>query len=155
MSEVNSISNYLEIKNQAKGLLIPFLGNEQERLSELAQMYLRPKLEDYARVFVPEVVENDTKGYEPFWAESPFPKADSNQTEVLVHFAHAEKLKYSEEFFPGGYQNIIPYLLPDRIWLSWKYVTPGEITGTAYDGLVWLDNRFAWFPKPWKVLPEN
>jgi hypothetical protein len=21
----------------------------------------------------------------------------------------------------------------------------------AYDGLVWLDDRFAWFPKPWRL----
>ena len=46
----------------------------------------------------------------------------------------------------------LPLLDPHRVWARWKFVRPGEPSGMAYDGLVWVDDHWAWFPKPYRVL---
>ncbi|MCP2728019.1 hypothetical protein [Limnofasciculus baicalensis] len=158
MVEINSTSNYSNIEVMAVKQLTAFgTTDERESLRQLAQKALQPRSEDYPLVFVPEVVEKAQKGYEAFWAKSPFPQAEAGQTEILVAIGKAEELS-SEigigEVFPGGYRQIAHYLLPDKIWLTWKYVKPGETSGMAYDGLVWLEERFVWFPKPWRILAE-
>jgi hypothetical protein len=50
--------------------------------------------------------------------------------------------------FPSGYRAIAHLLAPQRIWARWKYPQ----AGMAYDGLVWLDERWVWFAKPYRVL---
>jgi hypothetical protein len=54
--------------------------------------------------------------------------------------------------FPGGYRAIAAKLNPNRIWVRWKFCRPGETAGMAYDGLVWVDDHWAWFPKPYRAL---
>ncbi|MBD1924415.1 hypothetical protein H6F77_25580 [Microcoleus sp. FACHB-831] len=158
MNKVNLSRDYSEIERQAVEQLTVFgTTNERESLRRLAQESLRPRSEDYAQIFAPQVVEKAQEGYEKLWAEFPFPQAQPGQTQLLVAIAKAEELASQEgvgEVFPGGYQQIVHYLLPDKIWLTWKYVKPGESSGMAYDGLVWLEDRFAWFPKPWKILTD-
>ena len=41
-------------------------------------------------------------------------------------------------------------LQPQRVWVAWKLIAPGQDAGMAYDGLVWLDDHWAWFPKPFR-----
>jgi hypothetical protein len=54
--------------------------------------------------------------------------------------------------FPEGYHAIVPLLDPHRVWVCWKYTRPGAASGLAYDGLVWCDDHWAWFPKPYRML---
>jgi len=143
------------IERHATQLLATFFGTDREFLREFSQKHLRPKAEDYEQVFQPDAVYLAQQGYELIWSESPFPQPKPGQEEVLVYSALAEELGRESERsqpFPGGYQRIAHNLLPHRLWLAWKYVKRGEDSGIAYDGLVWLDGRFAWFPKPWRVL---
>ena len=56
--------------------------------------------------------------------------------------------------FPGGYRSIARHLVPERIWVTWKYLTPGRSSGLAYDGLVWCDDHWAWLPRPYRVLRD-
>ena len=59
----------------------------------------------------------------------------------------------SSELFPGGYREVARAFQPDPIWLCWKFVEPGSRLGMAHNGLVQVEPlRFAWFPKPWRVL---
>ena len=150
--------NYSNIEILAvKELTVFSTKDNQEYLRQLAQQKLRPRTEDYAQVFVPEVVEKARQGYQEVWEEFPFPQAKPGQTEILVALGKAEELLSPSgigEIFPGGYRQIAHYLLPDKIWLTWKYVKPGESSGMSYDGLVWLEERFAWFPKPWRILAD-
>jgi len=37
----------------------------------------------------------------------------------------------------------------------WKYVKPGEQLGTSFDGLIYVNSHWAWFPKPWRVLDSG
>jgi hypothetical protein len=60
--------------------------------------------------------------------------------------------------FAGGFTNIASSLVPGNVWVTWEYIAPGESSGMAFNGLVFVpgpggaDNRFAWFPKPWKFI---
>jgi hypothetical protein len=56
--------------------------------------------------------------------------------------------------FPGGYRALAPHLLSDRVWFVWRYVRGGAEAGMRYDGVVLLDDRWVWFPKPYLVVGE-
>ena len=56
--------------------------------------------------------------------------------------------------FPLGYRDIAGWLLPSRTWVCWRYRAPGATRGSLYDGLVRVQGRWLWVPKPWKLFPE-
>lgn len=114
----------------------------------------RPRPEDFARVFAPTLAETAAVAYAPMWNGSIEITAKPDQTELLVRAARAEDLATAETF-PGGYKQVAAHLVPKRIWIAWKYVRPQATVGMAYDGLVWLDDHFAWFPKPWRLLTKK
>jgi hypothetical protein len=114
-----------------------------------------PLVDDYARVFHPGLAPVAQKHYEAIWAGKPTIVAKPGQTVVRLWIADAgELLGNTGEApgFPRGYGDIAPHLQPGFPWIAWKYLKPGTNLGMAYDGLVWLGDRFAWFPKPWRVL---
>jgi hypothetical protein len=57
--------------------------------------------------------------------------------------------------FPGGYRSVAGLLTPTRVWVAWRYRSPGSSTGLSYDGLVWCDDHWAFFPKPYRVLTSR
>jgi hypothetical protein len=84
--------------------------------------------------------------------------AKPHQTQLLISPAYSADLMAgvnAAKEFPGGYAQIAKLLKPGMLWIAWKYVATGERSGMAYDGLVSLDDRFAWFPKPWKVIQKG
>jgi hypothetical protein len=119
---------------------------------------LRPRDDDYERVFLGAAAAVARRGYEVLWNEQlkiAYPRA--HQTLLLCYLAPAGMLADENELsrqFPGGYRAIADRLNPHRVWVRWKYVRPGETSGLAYDGLVWCDDHWAWFPKPYRVLGE-
>lgn len=119
---------------------------------------LQPRDGDYDRVFTDDVVARAREGWAHFWANPPRSLAKPGQTDALVFAAPSEKFLGDNEFsheFPGGYRKIANKLKPGNVWVRFKYVVPGETTGMAYDGLVYLDDHWAWFPKPWRVLIDE
>jgi hypothetical protein len=118
---------------------------------------LRPRPEDYARVFQPAYVEAARRAYDAlFLAARPLERAP-HQTVLRLSMATAAELR---EFgtqtceFPGGYVEILDALLPESLWVHWKYVAPGASSGMSYDGLTRLDDRWVWFPKPYRFLQQ-
>jgi len=119
---------------------------------------LAPLDGDFARVFVPDAVDAAREGYATLWQSNPEIVARPGQIHVLVHMVVGGEFLLKTpgtQQFPGGYEQIAKQLLPDVPWFSWKFVIPGERSGMAYDGLVSLDDRFLWLPKPWKVLTKG
>lgn len=119
---------------------------------------LRPRPEDYARVFVPNVVEAARSAYETLWADAPRLDVPSANTELKSFVAPAAMLAYDNELsthFPGGYRHIAHVLQPQRAWVRWTYTRPGASSGLSFDGLVWCDDHWAWFPKPFRVLADQ
>ena len=119
---------------------------------------LRPRDEDYAAVFVGAAVASARAGYAGLWAAPPAWPVKPDQTTVRIGGAYAEDFAKSDEPrtkpFPGGYVGISPHLVPGRIWMVWEHVAPGARDGISFDGLVALPDHFAWFPKPWRVVPQ-
>ena len=116
---------------------------------------LQPNDEDYARVFIGDAAARARSGYEGLWTTPPKGFAKRGQTEVDAYATQAESFLTDNEFsreFPGGYRKIADQLNPELIWVRFKFREPGASAGMAYDGLVWLDGRWAWFPKPWHIL---
>lgn len=127
----------------------------RDRTGEVARM-LRPRDEDYARVFTGEAAEIARRGYEAMWsAPLDLARPSAEQTQLLCYLAPAGMLSEENELsrhFPAGFRGIAHRFHPHRVWVRWKYVRPGETSGIAYDGLVWCDDHWAWFPKPYRVL---
>lgn len=46
-------------------------------------------------------------------------------------------------------------LVPARVWATWQYHSTGNSAGISYDGLVWCDDHWAFFPKPYRVLTAD
>src|SRR5262249_14551733 len=116
---------------------------------------LRPLAEDYARVFHPDAAERARTAYAPLWEEPPLWPLRADQSELRVVAATVEELRASTGAaaeFPGGYADVIRYYRPGCILLCWEFLAPGSSGGLAFDGLVSLELRWAWFPKPWRVL---
>lgn len=120
-------------------------------------LQLRPRESDYARVFVGASASRVHAGYLPFWSAPVAPLPRAGQSNLIVTAALAAELGLgttAARAFPGAYTQIASRLQPDRVWVAWKYTRPGEPYGMAWDGLVWMDDRWAWFPKPWRVLVD-
>jgi hypothetical protein len=118
---------------------------------------LRPRPEDYARVFRSDVADAARIAYEAIWADTPRVMHADGGGRVDIYVAPAGMLASENDLsrhFPGGYLHIAHLLNPHRTWVRWKYLRRGETSGLAYDGLVWCDDHWAWFPKPYRVLSQ-
>jgi hypothetical protein len=138
-----------------KEQLAPVLrGLAQDRDGSLVAS-LRPRPDDYARAFQADAVDVARAAYEALWATSPRVAHALPASRLECHIAPAGMLGYENPLsrrFPGGYRAIAPLLQPHRAWVAWKLIEPGHSAGMAYDGLVWLDDHWAWFPKPYRML---
>ena len=113
---------------------------------------LRPRDADYDAVFLPAATASARAGYAGLWAAPPPWPVKPTQTDIHVHAARSEDLA-SDPFFPGGYKDIARFVKPGQIWMLWEHVVPGERAGMSFDGLVAFADHYAWFPKPWRVVP--
>lgn len=115
-----------------------------------------PQAGDYEKVFLGPAAQAAEKVYGEFWsAEHPLQLPGPAQTDLLCFIAPAGMLATENELsrpFPGGYRLLARWLEPSRVWVAWKLVEPGESSGLAFNGLVWVDDHWAWFPKPYRVL---
>lgn len=109
---------------------------------------LKPQPEDYAAVFVGQAATQAADAYAQFWENPPNALTSSVNPKIQVVTRLAQDIVASEEF-PGGYAKIAHLLVPDQAWCRFKL---GGANLIAYDGLVWRGERWAWFPKPWRVF---
>jgi hypothetical protein len=118
---------------------------------------LRPTSADYRAVFVDDAAAKAEAAYEKLWND---PKAvitaSPASTELVLFKATTEELQKwtgaAESDFPGGYKRVADRFKPGITVYRWKYVKPGEQLGMAYDGLIYVNGHWAWFPKPWRAL---
>ena len=126
----------------------------RERVLSLAEEW-RPAPPDFAAAFSDGASEAEAS-YAGVWTETPLPLPGPGQTGLIVTAGTPEMLLASpvlRSAFPGSYAEVLPRMVPGHIWIRWKFVRPGATSGMAYDGLVWLGDRFRWFPKPWRLFP--
>lgn len=152
MGPMTEIAELPNITRAAEQLLTPLLHASGEDLLRV----LRPHPDDYARVFVPGAVDIARQGFERLWTAPPRSLGKADQTIVKAFATDAANLRGDNDAsrqFPGGYRAIAHHLQPGLTWLVFRVLAPGETQGISYDGLVRLGDRWAWFPKPWRILP--
>ena len=121
-----------------------------------AMLRIKPRDEDYEKVFVAEARPAARASYETLWSSNMDLGAPvSPSSRLVIHISPAGMLAGENELshhFPGGYRGLAKWLQPQRTWVAWKVIEPGKASGMSYDGLVWCDDHWAWFPKPYRVL---
>ncbi|OAI54261.1 hypothetical protein AYO47_03230 [Planctomyces sp. SCGC AG-212-M04] len=119
---------------------------------------LEPRDADFEQVFILGAAEGARRRYRELWRGSMrVPRPSSAQSEIKVWAAPAGMLVDANDLsrpFPGGYLGVSRLFNPHRVWLAWKYLEPGTASGLSYDGLVWVVDHWAWFPKPFRVLAD-
>ena len=119
---------------------------------------LLPRPGDAARAFLPDAAPRVQAAMERWLASDDPPRvqAGAGRTALRVHPATVEALATRHPLaspFPGAYEALAQHhLTPGRTWVCWVFHAPGHTEGIRYDGLVWLDDHWAWFPKPWRGL---
>ena len=122
------------------------------RTNELAGLFaLRPRPGDYEAVFVPEAAEIARFGYDETLKPRRGALAGPEQTEIRCAIAWSHDTG-TNPHFPGGFRAITDQLIPFVPWIVWRFAAPNEPVGRAFNGLVYVNDRWAWFPKPWRAL---
>ena len=115
----------------------------------------QPRHEDFSRVFVAEAAARAEQAYATFWARPAPPLAPRGHSLLEVRVVESGELGRgtpAAQRFPGGFTRIAHLLVPGLVWVAWKYHTPDRKGRIAHHGLVWMGDRFVWFPKPWRFL---
>ena len=147
-------SKYPGTDDGAKQMLADIRTSPDAKAMTLA---LKPTSADFKAVFVGDAAAKAEAGYEKLWSDpKAVIKAAPENTELLFSKATTDELKQwtagAEADFPGGYKKVADKLQPGLTVYRWKYAKPGEKLGMAYDGLIYVNGHWAWFPKPWRVL---
>lgn len=109
---------------------------------------------DAARVFAPEVATGVERSILALRANPPRIRLAPEHTEIDVTIATAEELAAGVSAFPGAYQALARWFQPGTRWATWSVHAPGA-RGVRYDGMVRIDDRWAWFPKPWRLIEPS
>jgi hypothetical protein len=129
---------------------------EPARASEVVAS-LRPRPGDVARAFVGDESEFSMieARYASLWsADPPRVRAPAREVQLRIFVATAGMLGEPDMSpgWPRHWAAVAPRLVPSRTWVAWQYAPTDGSRGTDYDGLVWLDDHWAWFPAPWRVI---
>lgn len=123
------------------------------KVEDLVRARLAPREADYALVFAPDWVETARAAYAPLWAKTPVPRPSATQSELRLALSTTDRLKAgASNDLAGGMTQIAACFQPGLVVARFVFAEPGAALGTAFDGLVKVGDRWAWFPKPWRAL---
>ncbi len=143
-------------EQDARRLLEGFLDSGADKAALMRS--LRPRTEDYEGVYKAPVAAALEKAHRRMWDSGEVIAARPGQTEILVIFATTDDLIDHTRIaknFPGGYARIGPHIKRGIPIVRFKFVKPGEALGMAFDGLVYVNKRWAFIPKPWRAVPRK
>lgn len=151
-----------EVPHLATGIIeqqvMPVLNAIHEDTNE--QNYIRtlkPSHEDIEQVFDDEAVDYVKEYVDTFWSRSLIIQAPKQPYDIQASICPAGMFYSNSPMtkqFPSGYIAIAAWLKPACVWVSWRTVGPGERSGQTYDGLVFVNQRWVWFPKVHKMLAK-
>lgn len=116
---------------------------------------LRPRSGDAAKVFTGDTTAIDARYAELWDRDPPRIRASAAEVSLRIHVANAGSLapgSPTHAAWPRKYDAVLGQLNPARTWVAWSYEPTNGRRGTDYDGLVWVDDHWAWFPAPDRVL---
>jgi len=126
-------------------------GSNAEKLSNL----LRPVAEDYTAVFEGDFSKKAAETYKEPWDKGLLTlKVKPGQTEINVLSVTTDDLKNKTEKsreFPGGWQEMAPNLKAGLTIYMVRFTEPGKERGMRFDGLIYVNERWRIFPKPWRI----
>lgn len=116
---------------------------------------LKPAPGDVRAVYAEPLASRLIAAYEqlfkPGAAIAPKPEHD----DLITIFTTTGELRSGASVlgeFPGGYKKVLPHFIADVPIARFKFVRPGEATGLAFDGLIFVNGRWVLMPKPWRGL---
>jgi hypothetical protein len=149
----SATSKYPGTEEGAKQLLGEFLkpGADHPALTK----QLRPSKDDYKAVYG-DAADKLAATYDPVWDKGDLViKPNEGQTELKLASASSDDLKNgtgNAGEFPGGYKKVADKLQSGVTLYRFKFVKPGEDSGMAFDGLVYVNGHWVIIPKPWRAL---
>ena len=120
-----------------------------------AMKRLRPTQADYLAVYKEPVAGALEAANDRHWEKGETLRVSAQRTDILMIVVPTDDLIDSKPVlseFPGGYRRVLPYLKRGIPIARFKYVEPGKTTGLAVDGLVHVNGRWVFMPKPWTVV---
>ena len=143
------------IAQAGRDLLMRFF-NPNEDLAALT-MSLKPTPEDVRFVYAEPLASNLIQAYEGLFAPGTVIGPKPNHSQLLTTFATTGALKAGDPVlrdFPGGYREVLSYIVNDVPIARFKFVEKGETLGLAFDGLIYVNDHWVLMPKPWRGLSE-
>ncbi len=139
----------------ARALVEQFLAPEADFVA--LTRALEPTEADIRAVYGEPLASNMVAIYAQVWAD---PKnltiaPRQGQSELLLWWSSTDKLIAGDrdlDGFPGGYREVLAYMQPGFPIVRFKFVKPGETSGYAFDGLIFVNDRWVLMPKPWRLL---
>lgn len=122
-----------------------------------AMLRLRPTQADYRAVYKEPVAGALEAENDRHWEKGETLRVGPTRTEILMIVVPTDDLidrKPVLSEFPGGYGRVLPFLNRGIPIARFKYVEPGKTTGLAVDGLVHVNGRWVFMPKPWTVVKQ-
>ncbi len=115
---------------------------------------LRADAGDYATVFNGEAATKIQAATDAAWNSGGhvIKAARPTQTELLLFSATTDELKAGSPNCPAGYKDVAAEMKPGLTVYCFKFVEPGSKTGSAYDGLMFINGHWAMIPRPWHAL---
>lgn len=117
---------------------------------------LRPQPADYDAVFVGDAAAKVKALLEPVWDGTKAGlKPTAEQTQIEVYTATGDELKKGEgeaARCPPAYKDIAENINPKMVMYCFRFVKPGEKAGLHGDGLFFVNDHWAMFPKAFKAF---
>lgn len=118
---------------------------------------LKPSPADVRAVYREPLATNMIAIYKKLFTPSVKIGPKTGQTELLTFYSTTAKLAAGDAMrqkFPGGYDGVYGYMIPDFPIVRMKFVKPGETLGMASDGLIFVNNHWVFMPKPYRALDQ-
>ena len=116
---------------------------------------LKPSPDDVRAVYSEPLAGKLVAAYDRLFDSGGAIQPKAGQTQLLTTFTTTAALKRRDPVlgdFPGGYEDVLDYIVGDVPIARFKFVEPGETLGMAFDGLIYVNGRWVFMPKPWNAL---
>lgn len=137
----------------ARAFLHEFLKTTADRAALTAQM--RPTDAEIRAVYAAPLADRLIAAYAEMFKPGVAIGPNPGQTEVLLWGSTTDALRAGAPAlanFPGGYKDVRGLLQGSHPIFRFKFVKPGEQSGMAFDGLIYINNRYVLMPKPWRAM---
>jgi hypothetical protein len=118
---------------------------------------LKPSPEDVRAVYAEPLASALIDAYDGMFVPGAVIEPKPEHKQLLTTFTTTGRLKAGDpvlDDFPGGYRDVLRYIVADVPIGRFKFVKPGATLGLAFDGLIFVNDRWVFMPKPWRGLPD-